>query len=307
MRRATMHASFLVLVCGALLPGASPAAPAAPGAAPASVHGTLPPVSRAVPAVASSELPRSRVSAYGAANVVDGDQSTAWVEGVPGLGAGQWIAIYLGDAAQLRGLKKVSGILYGGYQKNTASYENNSRPGLLRLELLADSQSIGVASVVVQDAIESHYESATEFGIPVDSCPARGTLWLRATIAKARPGRKWADTGISEIRCDLEGSDPHGVREALEPFARAVNEKDPGGVAAFTDEPLQNVLSAFTNEETEETACGLEELRVMSDTSVELPGNYGEDANFFVHFLYDGSRWRLEDYRWWWHRGFVSR
>jgi len=257
------------------------------------------PVSRLRPAVASSELPRSNAATYAAANVIDGSQSTAWVEGVPGLGAGQWIAIYLGDVAQLRGLKQVSGIIYGGYEKSALTFQNNSRPSLLNLEVLVDSQPIGVASVSFDDAIVLESEIAAEFGIPVTSYPAQGTLWLRTTIARAQAGKKWEDTGISEIRYNLASSNPHGVREALMPFARAVNAKSPTEVSAFTTIPPQRVLNAFTNEDSGETRCGLEEMRVITDAVVEVPARYGENGNYFARFVYDGFRWRLKDFSRW--------
>lgn len=270
-------------------------------------HGQGVPVSRIKRAVASSVLPQSKAATYAAANVVDGNQSTAWVEGVPGTGVGQWIAIYLGDAAQLHGLRRVSGTVHAGYQKNTASYQNNSRPSLIRLELFTDSRPLGTTSVPVQDAITGR-TSATAFSISVPACPARGTLWLRTTIAGAQAGRKWEDTGISEIRCDLEGCDPYGAREALQPFARAVQAQNRSTIAAFTTIAPQTVLNAFTNENTETTGCDLDGLRVASDLAIEVCAACdGEGADYYARFIHDGRNWKLVGFDWWQRTGCAAR
>lgn len=282
------------LLLGSCLSVAMAAAPAA---------GSSAPVTPAASAVATSELTASKTASYTASNILDGQQATAWVEGVRGVGIGQSIDIDLGESAQLRGAKKISGVIYAGYQKSTASYQNNSRPTLLHLELFANDHAIGTSKVRVLDAVASQ-TSPTEFEIPVAALPPQGRVRLRVTISGAQAGRKWQDTAISEVRCDFVGGNPHGVREALQPFSRAVNAMNAPGISAFTSLPVQDVLNGFTNEYTEETSCGLDDLRVLSETTVEVPANSGEDANYYARFRFNGTSWRLEQFSHWWHRGF---
>ena len=109
---------------------AAPGQPS-PAAATLAVIGP-PPVNGRHRAAASSELPPSRVGNYVAGNITDMNQETAWAEGIPGLGIGEWVASYLGEASVLGDISVCRVEIRSGYQKG-GSLTDNCVPTALRL------------------------------------------------------------------------------------------------------------------------------------------------------------------------------
>ena len=96
-------------------------------------------------ATASSHLTLAPYS-YPAGNLVDGDPSSAWAEGAPGTGIGQWLDVTFPRTRQLRELRIVS-----GYAKRPEIFARYNRPKRLRFDFsdgtsrtitLADSPSL---------------------------------------------------------------------------------------------------------------------------------------------------------------------
>ncbi len=77
---------------------------------------------------ASSILAPQFGNSYGVQNLFEGSGSTAWVEGRPGHGVGEWIVI------EFDGPRLITGIeIRNGYQKNSDIYYKNSRVRRLRV------------------------------------------------------------------------------------------------------------------------------------------------------------------------------
>jgi hypothetical protein len=124
-------------------------------------------------------------STYGPEHLVDGPDS-AWVEGAPGDGVGEWITI----AEAGRPMKFQSVVLWNGYQKSQKSFEENGRV----LEMIVSWKG-GSERVAVADRTG---EQTLRLARPVTS-PR-----VKFEITKVVPGSKFSDTAISGISLDLE-------------------------------------------------------------------------------------------------------
>jgi hypothetical protein len=191
----TSSALWIALFLSALARGALAGAPVAPPPASGGTARAYDPATFETlrwgaaapypPFVASSSLPPERTS-YGPENVVDDSPFTAWVEGRPDDGIGEWIELRSpcgppeGTTARL--------VVFDGYQKSPALFEDNGRVKGLAVALAgADHGSLALADVM----------GPQEFPIPVS--------WgqtVRLTITEVYPGRKWRDTALSELFID---------------------------------------------------------------------------------------------------------
>lgn len=89
----------------------------------------------------SSELKSQGTSSYGKGNLTDMTESTAWAEGKPGLGLGEWIEFKITDAYKKWGYndkdfvpKAIRGVfvIQTGYAKSPGIWKRNGRPVKLR-------------------------------------------------------------------------------------------------------------------------------------------------------------------------------
>jgi len=87
------------------------------------------PVDLIASVTASSTLPDQGGCSYSAWNLFDGDLATAWAEGAPGDGTGEWIEI------TLSGYNVMEISLLGGYAKSAETYRANGRPARIGWEL----------------------------------------------------------------------------------------------------------------------------------------------------------------------------
>jgi hypothetical protein len=85
---------------------------------------------------ASSTLPDQGGCSYSPWNMFDGDLATAWAEGAPGDGAGEWIEI------TLSGYNVMEISLLGGYAKSAETFRANGRPALIEFELFEGGQQV---------------------------------------------------------------------------------------------------------------------------------------------------------------------
>lgn len=85
---------------------------------------------------ASSTLSAQTDISYGASNLRDGDHSTAWVEGVRGVGCGEAITITASERVSLYGFD-----IYAGYGKSADIYNKNAR--VKAMQVYADGANIG--------------------------------------------------------------------------------------------------------------------------------------------------------------------
>ena len=134
---------------------------------------------------------------YKAANVLDGKQDTAWVEGMDGTGAGEFIELVPTDGAVLS-LCAIE--IDPGYHKNDSILTQNGWPTKILIE-------------TDDDVTLEQYCYNTETQVFLFETPVQ-VQWIRITILEAQAGSKYSDTCISEIR--LKGIDTEKYFQNLE-------------------------------------------------------------------------------------------
>lgn len=130
-------------------------------------------------ALATSGVNRSH---YGPRSLSDGDPSTAWVEGAPNDGQGEWIVLSWPSEMALAGLRVVN-----GYAKSNQIFSKNGRVTRLRLTFSNGQTS----SLKLEDRSGAQTLRLTQ---PVLS------TWIKIEIEDAMPGEKYRDTAISELQ-----------------------------------------------------------------------------------------------------------
>jgi hypothetical protein len=135
---------------------------------------------------ASSELPPSGDVTYEAANVLDGDDETAWSEGVSGDGVGEWIELELNGAGEVSRL-----VIWNGYQKGE-QFEDNARVDRVRIELGDRRFDADLLDVRGPQAVDLPQTVRTDR--------------VRLTIMSVHEGRRYADAALSGI--ELRGPPP---------------------------------------------------------------------------------------------------
>ncbi len=142
----------------------------------------------------SSELPASGSRTYSGKNLIDGDYTTVWAEGVPGNGVGETITLHLEKEQPVYGI-----LICNGY---TASYEQYINNGMLT-DVDVDFgngthaeghelEGYGGEKYTAQDLADMNLGKA-ELEEPVM------TDTITITITGARPGEKYDDICVSEI------------------------------------------------------------------------------------------------------------
>lgn len=117
-------------------------------------------------------------------NVLDGFLASAWAEGAPGDGEGEWLHIPVNGTREVRELRIVP-----GNQREPADFKRYGRPRELRVAL-----SDGTEKVVRLSDSPS-----------VQRFPISGQAkWARLTIVSAYPGSAVADTAIAEVELGSE-------------------------------------------------------------------------------------------------------
>lgn len=113
--------------------------------------------------------------------IMDGDTTTAWVEGVDGNGEGESITVTFGDLYAVSDIK-----IWNGYQKSEDLYYKNARPAELELEFSDGSTE----RISLQDISSGFQEFALERHV---------TSYVKVKIISTYAGSKYEDTVISEI------------------------------------------------------------------------------------------------------------
>ncbi|GAB6178845.1 hypothetical protein JCM14036_01640 [Desulfotomaculum defluvii] len=131
---------------------------------------------------ASSSLSPAASHTYGPQNVADGNDLTAWVEGVKGNGENQWLQLSGDGKAPIKTI-----VISNGYCSNKETYLKNSRVKEMELEF-----SDGTSHVVKLP--DSMYEY-TLVNLPQEV----STTSVKCTILSVYPGEKYTDTCINEI------------------------------------------------------------------------------------------------------------
>jgi hypothetical protein len=114
----------------------------------------------------------------------DGDPATAWAEGVPGPGKGEWVEVEFDRAVQLEAIEMAT-----GFDHVTDLGEDlfplNARFKKVRVETSPEGEPYE------QDVLEGQRTVRIELG-------GRKTTRLRIVAADVLPGKKWQDLSLSE-------------------------------------------------------------------------------------------------------------
>lgn len=143
---------------------------------------------RAFTATATSTLvePGKPADYLGPEKAIDGDISTAWVEGAEGPGTGESLTIDLGATMEVRTVG-----IFPGFAKNPRVYYGNNRVKKVRLEFSDGTEVIET----FDDEVGLRYVYVT------DSTTGEGvdTEWVKVTVLEAHGALEWNDTCISEV------------------------------------------------------------------------------------------------------------
>lgn len=131
---------------------------------------------------ASSFLSSQGKNSYRVGNLVDGDRTTAWVEGNSGDGIGEWLVIDFGEPTTPGTIE-----LRNGYTKNDDIFRKNGR--VREIEIVT---STGFSQkLTLQDSGGAQGIDLSEVG---------EVTWLQLRILSVYRGTKYRDTAISELR-----------------------------------------------------------------------------------------------------------
>lgn len=152
----------------------------------ASGHGSGAPA-----ATASSTLRLLDRDRHDARQALDGSGATAWCEGEPGVGVGEWIEVRP-RCPREKGICRLE--LENGWSRSPETYQQHGR--VLRMRIAPCGGGNDGKIVEVKDTPESQ-ELVLKEPLPWPAC-------VRLTILHATAGTKTQDTCLSEVRAYCE-------------------------------------------------------------------------------------------------------
>ena len=147
---------------------------------------------------ASSTLAPVNENTYTANKAHDFDITTAWVEGKPDQGIGEYLEYSIdmtpANASKKLGITKI--ILANGYKKTKAAWQENSR--VKRLKMFVNGKPYGVLELL--DSFEFQVIDIGKLMLPVHHITT-----IRFEIIDVYSGTKFQDTAITELLFDGVG------------------------------------------------------------------------------------------------------
>lgn len=142
----------------------------------------------------SSELQAANGKTYSGMNLIDGDYSTVWVEGVSGTGVGETITLHLDKIQLVYGVQ-----ICNGY---TASYDLYNKNGTLTdVKIDFGNGKVMESSVggyAFEDIADDYLAECNMNKVELDEPVMTDTITI--TITGAKQGVKYDDTCVSEVR-----------------------------------------------------------------------------------------------------------
>ncbi|HPQ82012.1 MAG TPA: discoidin domain-containing protein [bacterium] len=176
-----MKKTIAMMSCAALFTAAAYAAEAQTGFVEQTQFGKI-------TVTTSSTLPPQAGNSYAPGKLMDGDVRTAWVEGAPGDGIGEWIRVAYESPMRINRI-----YFANGYGKTEKSYRENGRIKGAEISTEAGSFTKTLSDVKGEQTIELPKAMA-----------GKKTRWIKLTIKSVYPGTKYKDTAFAEFRPDLE-------------------------------------------------------------------------------------------------------
>lgn len=141
----------------------------------------------------SSSLKPLENNSYQAENLIDGSPKTAWVEGVAGIGVGEYIRLTFSNtkfsnAKELHSIKLSELKILNGYCKDQITWENNARVKILKMYI--NNKPLNLIEL---------YDTKTLQSLHFDSLYLADGDEIRLEIVDIYRGQKYEDTAISEL------------------------------------------------------------------------------------------------------------
>ena len=130
---------------------------------------------------ASSILAPQLGNSYGVQHLFEGTGTSAWVEGKPGQGVGEWVVVEFDGQRLIKGVE-----IQNGYQKNADIYQKNSRVRRLRV-VFSQGES---RTFTLQDQLGAQ---TLTFDRPIKA------YWAQFIIDEVYAGSKYTDTALSRL------------------------------------------------------------------------------------------------------------
>jgi len=148
---------------------------------------------------ASSELKNSKTINYLSKNIHDLSYETAWIEGVPGYGIGEFVTYHFPPENP----RITDIIIVNGYVKSQQIWKDNSR--VKKLKMYINNEPVAILNLV--DSREEQTFKFDPIGYP-DKQDLNKPWWtIKFEIVDVYKGNKYDDTAITEIYFD--GIDVH--------------------------------------------------------------------------------------------------
>ena len=132
--------------------------------------------------ILKSQTYQGKTRTYIPINVIDGDESTAWVEGVSNHGIDEWVKVSFKEKVLIKSISIV-----GAYGADNFRYKINNR--IKKIEIIF-SGDLPSKVKYLEDNIDSQ-----EIKLEVPHI----TKWVKFKILEIYEGTKYKDTPISEI------------------------------------------------------------------------------------------------------------
>ena len=142
---------------------------------------------RPTAATASSSLAATTLTDFRPTNLLDGDVTTAWVEGAKGTGAGSWVKLEFDHPVALARIE-----IANGYQKDDTRFAGNVRVKSLELDYSDGTRQ-------VYQLLDVQGLQVIEPAAGKDSKPM-STEWIKLVILSVYPTYKWSQAALSEVR-----------------------------------------------------------------------------------------------------------
>lgn len=152
---------------------------------------------------ASSELKPNKERTYSAKNIHDLSYKTAWIEGVPGFGIGEFVTYHI--PPQNPRITEI--IIVNGYVKSDKAWRDNSR--VKKLKMYLDDKPIAILNL--QDSKKEQHFKFEPLGYSDrdnwEELKVKPYWTIKFEILEVYKGEKYEDTAITEIYFD--GIDVH--------------------------------------------------------------------------------------------------
>ncbi len=140
---------------------------------------------------------------YSPQNLFDSDKTTAWCEGSPGEGIGEWLQVDYNSEGSSSEVEYIDLKILPGYAKSAALYATNSRPAKISVEIIDRTTKKKINNIKAQIFnIQDNPELQT-FRIPIESTIDLSKMGFFIKIEDIYRGSKYKDMCITELNFDI--------------------------------------------------------------------------------------------------------